>query len=82
MSLSEPRSISAEQRRALRLLVGSPFGRTEAIMLAHGFKAEVLAGLLRKGLATIQPGTVRAGRRRIEVVWVMITDGGRRALDA
>ena len=34
---------------------------------------------MRDGLATTQPGTVRAGRRRIEVVWVMITDVGQRA---
>jgi hypothetical protein len=74
------RSISAEQRRALRLLAGSPLGCTEAILLAHGLKAELLALLVRDGLATTQPGTMRAGRRQIEVVWVMITDSGQRAL--
>jgi hypothetical protein len=30
-------AVSDEQRRALRLLAGSPLGATEAIMLAHGF---------------------------------------------
>ena len=74
------RSISAEQRRALRLLAGSPLGCTEAILLAHGLEAELLALLVRDGLATTQPGTMRAGRRQIEVVWVMITDAGQRAL--
>jgi hypothetical protein len=71
---------SHDQRRALRLLAGSAFGYTEAIMLAHGFKAELLAALVRQGLATTQPGTIRAGRRQVEVVWVMITDAGQRAL--
>jgi hypothetical protein len=30
-------AVSRDQRRALRLLAGSPLGCTEAIMLAHGF---------------------------------------------
>ena len=80
MAISVQQTINAEQRRALRLLAGSPFGCTEAILLAHGFKAELLALLVRDGLATTQRGTMRAGRRRIEVVWVMITDAGQRAL--
>jgi hypothetical protein len=74
------RIISAEHRRALRLLAGNSLGCTEAILLAHGLKAELLALLVRDGFATTQPGTVRAGRRQIEVVWVMITDAGHRAL--
>jgi hypothetical protein len=49
-------------------------------MLAHGFKAELLAALVRDGLATTQPGTIRAGKRQVKVVWVMITDAGRGAL--
>ena len=72
--------ISSDQRRALRLLADGPHGCTEAIMLAHGFKAELLAPLVRDGLATTQPGTIRAGRRQLEVVWIMITDAGYRAL--
>jgi hypothetical protein len=47
----------------------------EAMMLAHGFKAELLAALLWEGLATI-----RTGRRQMEVVWLMITGAGQRAL--
>jgi hypothetical protein len=78
--MDAPRSISTDQRRALRLLAGSPLGYTEAILLAHGFKAELLALLVRDGLATTQRGTVHACRRKIEVVWMMITDAGQRAL--
>jgi hypothetical protein len=76
--MSAARSISAERRRALRLLAGSPLGRTEATLLAHGVTTELLGLLVRDGLATTQPGT--AGRRQIKVVWVMITDAGQRAL--
>jgi hypothetical protein len=49
-------------------------------MLAHGFTNALLDGLARDGLAAIQPGTIRAGTRRIAVVWVVITETGQRAL--
>ena len=39
-------------------------------------------GLALGGLATIEPGTVRAGTRRITVVWVAITEVGRKVLAA
>jgi hypothetical protein len=73
-------TVSADERRALKLLASSPFGCTKSILLAHGFKDTILNGLVRHGLATAQPGTMRVGRRKIDVVWVMITDAGRRAL--
>jgi hypothetical protein len=73
-------AMSRDQRRALRLLAGSPLGVTEAIMLAHGFTTEMLTVLVRDGLATAAPETVHAGRRPIEVVRVRITDAGRLAL--
>jgi hypothetical protein len=80
MAMNMQQRISAEYRRALMLLASTPLGCTEAILLAHGFKTELLALLVHDGLAATQPGTVRAGRRRIEVIWVMITDAGERAL--
>jgi hypothetical protein len=67
---------SADQRRALSLLAGSPHGCTVANMLAHGFTNAMLDRLVRDGLATIQPGTACAGTRRVTVVWVSITDVG------
>jgi hypothetical protein len=57
---------STDQRRALRLLV------TNA----------TLNSLVRDGLATMQPGTVPTGTRRITVVWVAITEVGRGVLAA
>jgi hypothetical protein len=72
--------MSRDQRRALRLLAGSPLGVTEAIMLAHGFTTEMLIVLVRDGLATATPETVHAGKRPIEVVRARITDAGRLAL--
>jgi hypothetical protein len=45
---------SRQRRRALKLLTGSTDGCTEAILLAHGFTVDMLAGLIRAGLATAQ----------------------------
>jgi hypothetical protein len=75
------RAVSPDHRRALGVLAGSAHGCTQAIMLAHGFSAKMLADLVRDGLATIEPGTVRASVRQIEVMWLMITEAGRQALD-
>jgi hypothetical protein len=55
-------------------------GCTEALVLARGFKIDQLAVLVGDGLATAQPGTMRAGGRQINVVWVQITETGRRAI--
>jgi hypothetical protein len=54
-------AVSRDQRRALRLLSGSPLGVTEAIMLAHGFTIEMLDALMRDGLATAEQREMRAG---------------------
>jgi hypothetical protein len=55
--------LTAERKRALRMLTRSPDGCTEAILLAHGFKIEMLAGLVLGGLATAAQETVPTGRR-------------------
>jgi hypothetical protein len=73
-------TLTFDQREALRMLAGSPRGSTESIMLAHGFAIGVLWDLVRDGLATAEPRTVRSGRRIIQVRWMTITDAGRRAL--
>jgi hypothetical protein len=63
-------------------LARSPNGVTEALMMAHGFTNETLAELLRDGLAITEQRLMRAGRRPIEVTWLMITDAGRRSVGA
>jgi hypothetical protein len=75
------RHLRAEQRRALQLLASSPFGATEAIMLAHGFTRRIVAGLVRAGLATARGKTVKVGDNTIAVGRVRITDAGRWALE-
>jgi hypothetical protein len=71
------RPIGPEQRRALQLLAGTPFGATEAAMFLHGFTRKTLASLIRAGLATVQhekAGGQLVGR-------VRITEAGRRAIE-
>jgi hypothetical protein len=54
-------------------------GVTAAIMLANGFKPQILARLDREGLATTMiPERVKDGGKIIEVVRVKITAAGRR----
>jgi hypothetical protein len=72
--------LNSERQRALRLLAKAPNGCTEALMLAHGFTSELLDRLVVEGVATMERRRMRAGRRRIEATWLMITDAGRRAM--
>jgi hypothetical protein len=53
--------------RALELLEASIDGCTEAIMLAYGFKTELLVELVNAGLATASIERMVAGGRRVEV---------------
>jgi hypothetical protein len=71
--------LSTEQRRALKMLAGSPQGATFPIMLAHGFTRDMLARLAHRGLVKVVAKTVRAGSKTIEVRRIKITDAGRKA---
>jgi hypothetical protein len=80
MAVSPQRGFAADQRRALRLLAGSPLGATEAMVMAHGFTDKMLARLVGDGLATASPRSIHAGGRSMKVTWLRITDAGRQAL--
>lgn len=76
------RRLNAEQRQALELLASDPHGATENLLvLAHAFDGDMIAGLVRRGFATAQRESMKAGGRTIEVVRIRITDAGRRAID-
>ena len=66
--MAQPRD---EQRRPLRLLVGSPDGCTTLIIMAHGLMPEN---------AATKPETVRVGQTSIEVVRMHVTAAGRKAI--
>jgi hypothetical protein len=78
----EQPGISAEQRRALKLLARIPGGATEATLFAHGFWREMLAGLVLAGLATVTTTFVSAGGPAMRVDRYRITAAGRRAIEA
>ncbi len=65
-----------DRRRALLLLIGSPGGCAESMMVAHGFKPELLAELIRDGLAAAHIENTHAGKRPI----MKITEVGRETL--
>ena len=76
-------SLTAEQRRALAMLTSAgPDGAPQAWLMAHGFCVSTIAGLVKRGLATLTREKVRAGNRLVDVGTVRITATGRDALAA
>jgi capsid protein len=50
-------------------------------LCAHGFNSDMIAGLIRAGLATAERETMKAGAKPVEVLRVRVTDAGRRAIE-
>ncbi len=75
-------TLSQDQRRALEMLADAGSrGSTIDTLIANGFPAEMLAGLVSDGLALMQGETVMVGGRAVEVIRVLITDAGERAIE-
>jgi hypothetical protein len=51
-------------------------------MLGHGFDGDMIAGLVRTGLATAEHETTKAGGKTIENVRIRIADAGRKAIES
>jgi hypothetical protein len=75
-------TLSTEQRRALTLLAGAGLrGIAESLMVnAHGFTIELMVKLIGDGLVSAETHMVGAGRQKIEVLQLRITDAGRQVL--
>ena len=59
--MTKPR-LTNEQREALELLASDPQGATEELLvLAHGFDGDMIAGLVRSGLAMARREKMKAG---------------------
>jgi hypothetical protein len=72
-------TLSADQRGALEML--AVWGCcTGATLFAHGFNVDMLAGLVRDGLAVARREPVKVDGRMINVARVRITNAGRIAL--
>jgi hypothetical protein len=51
-------------------------------VVAHGFESDMIAGLVRSGLATAIRESMKAGGKTVEVVRIRITGAGRGAIGA
>jgi len=78
---SQQRHLGHKARQVLELLSVDQRGIAEALLLTYGFTRDLLAGLIRTGLATAQRQRVKVGSNAIEIVRVRITEAGRRALE-
>jgi hypothetical protein len=79
--MTDPRRLTAEQRRALVLLAGAgPNGYPKAVLIMHDFSPRLLEDLVHNGLVKSRSERVRAGGRSVDVSRFRITDAGRRAL--
>jgi hypothetical protein len=80
--LPQEHQISAEQRRALEILATAGMdGCTGAALFARGFTIDMLADLVRDGLATARRETLKVGKRKVTIARVWIADAGQRVLD-
>jgi hypothetical protein len=77
------RHFGRERRCALELLADAPRGLSEEVLVvAHGFSAVMLDGLMLDGLATVVTEAKSAPRGvTIKVERIRITDAGRRAVE-
>ena len=76
-------SLTGGQRRALAMLASAGLnGVSQALLMAHGFCVSMIAGLIKRGLATLTREKVRAGSGFVDVGSVRITAAGRDALTA
>jgi hypothetical protein len=72
--------MTADERRLLELLAASLNGATDALLIASGFKLDLMVGLVRRGFATAQPERTFAAGKPVDCTRVKITEVGRRAL--
>jgi hypothetical protein len=68
------------RRQALEELALHPDGCVEANLLADGFSIAQLSGLVIDGYATLQRKRRDVGCREQMVLWIEITEEGRKAI--
>jgi hypothetical protein len=50
-------------------------------MIGYGFSIDFLAGLVSDGLIKAEQSTTRSGGRPVIVVWMQITEAGRKVVE-
>jgi hypothetical protein len=73
-------NLTDEHRRALRILARHLDGCDEAVLLAEGFSVGLLAVLVVEGFATMRRMPTNVGGRQRNVVWMQITEEGRKEI--
>ena len=73
-------NLNDEERRALDALAHHPEGCDEAALLSDGFTIRQLADLVIDGFATGSVARVAFNGREKPVVWMKITETGRKAI--
>jgi len=78
----ENQNIRPSHLRVLRVLAKTQHGCdvNAYALLTRGFKLEIMAALVRGGLATIRVETVEESGLPIEIARIRITDAGRKAI--
>jgi hypothetical protein len=74
--------LTDEQLRALQLLARHPDGCAEAVLLAEEFSVGQLAVLVVDGFAKMRRTTTDVGGQQKNVVWMEITEEGRKVIAA
>jgi hypothetical protein len=69
-----------ERLRALRLLARHPGGCAEAVLAAEGCSVGQLAVLVLDGFAKMYRTATDVGGRQRNVIWMEITEEGRKAI--
>jgi hypothetical protein len=72
--------MTEDGRRVLELLVATPNGASEALLLARGFSRGVIFELLQAEYVTKRPERTPASGGPIHIDRVVITDAGRAAI--
>jgi hypothetical protein len=73
--------LDVERGCALALLARRTDGCTEAVLLARGFRPELIADLVGAGLATSRPERMIVIGRAVLVTRIKITESGLEALE-
>jgi hypothetical protein len=75
--------LTADERRILAMLATAGLNDVmRPLLIAQGFGVPLIAGLVNRGLATIEHAKVRADGKLVAVARVRITDAGQDALTA
>jgi hypothetical protein len=74
--------MTLEERRALKVLADAEQrgSMIPVLLMAHGFPADLLSGLVLDRLATKSTEPFSDGSRTVQVIILRITDAGREAL--